>query len=58
VGAVRAGKALLAGYCAVATAGGKMHVSYWAKAAPRRAIRCKGTFDAVDLLCHVRRGRC
>src|SRR5437870_2233584 len=51
VGAVRAGKALLAGLLRCGHCGRKMHVSYWGKSGPSTRYRCKGTFDAGGTYC-------
>jgi DNA invertase Pin-like site-specific DNA recombinase len=51
VGAVRAGKALLAGLLRCGHCGRKMHVSYWGKSGTSPRYRCKGTFDAGGLYC-------
>jgi len=51
VGAVRAGKALLAGLLRCGHCGRKMHVSYWGKSGTSPRYRCKGTFDAGGTYC-------
>ena len=51
VGAVRAGKALLAGLLRCGHCGRKMHVSYWGKSGTSPRYRCRGTFDAGGTYC-------
>jgi DNA invertase Pin-like site-specific DNA recombinase len=51
VGAVRGGKALLAGLLRCGHCGRKMHVSYWGKSGTSPRYRCKGTFDAGGIYC-------
>jgi DNA invertase Pin-like site-specific DNA recombinase len=51
VGAVRAGKALLAGLLRCGHCGRKMYVSYWGKSGTSPRYRCKGTFDAGGTYC-------
>ena len=51
VGAVRAGKALLAGLLRCGHCGRKMHVSYWGKSGTSPRYRCRGTFDAGGTSC-------
>jgi len=51
VGAVRAGKALLAGILRCGHCGRKMHVSYWGKSGTSPRYRCRGTFDAGGTYC-------
>ena len=51
VGAVRAGKALLAGLLRCGPCGRKMHVSYWGKSGTSPRYRCRGTFDAGGTYC-------
>jgi len=51
VGAVRAGKALLAGLLRCGHCGRKMHVSSWGKSGTSPRYRCRGTFDAGGTDC-------
>jgi DNA invertase Pin-like site-specific DNA recombinase len=51
VGAVRAGKALLAGLLRCGHCGRKMHVSYWGKSGTSPRYRCTGTFDKGGSYC-------
>jgi hypothetical protein len=51
VGAVRAGKALLAGFLRCGHCGRTMHVSYWGKSGTSPRERGKGTFDAGGTSC-------
>ena len=51
VGAVRAGKALLAGLLRCGHCGRKMHVGYWGKSGTSPRYRCRGTFDAGGTYC-------
>jgi DNA invertase Pin-like site-specific DNA recombinase len=51
VGAVRAGKALLAGLLRCGHCGRKMHVSYWGKSGTSPRYRCRGTCDAGGTYC-------
>jgi DNA invertase Pin-like site-specific DNA recombinase len=53
VGAVRAGKALLAGLLRCGHCGRKLYVSYWGKSGTTPTYRCKGTFDAGGTYCIV-----
>ena len=52
-GAVRAGKALLAGLLRCGHCGRKLNVSYWGKSGTTPTYRCKGTFDAGGTYCIV-----
>ena len=51
VGAVRAGKALLAGLLRCGHCGRKMHVGYWGKSGTSPRYRCRGTCDAGGTSC-------
>ena len=51
VGAVRAGKALLAGLLRCGHCGRKMHVSSWGKSGTSPRYRCRGTCDAGGTSC-------
>ena len=51
VGAVRAGKALLAGLLRCGHCGRKMHVSSWGKSGTSPRYRCRGTCDAGGTYC-------
>jgi DNA invertase Pin-like site-specific DNA recombinase len=52
-GAVRAGKALLAGLLRCGHCGRKLNVSYWGKSGTTPTYRCKGTFEAGGTYCIV-----
>ena len=52
-GAVRAGKALLAGLLRCGHCGRKLKVSYWGKSGTTPTYRCKGTFEAGGTYCIV-----
>jgi len=51
VGAVRAGKALLAGLLRCGHCGRKLRVSYWGKSGTTPTYRCGGTFEAGGTYC-------
>jgi DNA invertase Pin-like site-specific DNA recombinase len=51
MGAVRAGKGLLAGLLRCGRCGRKLHVSYWGKSGTSPRYRCKGEFDAGGDYC-------
>jgi len=53
VGAVRAGKALLAGWLRCGHGGRKLYVSSWGKSGTTPTYRCQGTFDAGGTYCIV-----
>ena len=50
-GAVRAGKALLAGLLRCGHCGRRLNVSYWGKSGTTPTYRCKGTFEAGGTYC-------
>lgn len=50
-GAVRAGKALLAGLLRCGHCGRKLRVSYWGKSGTTPTYRCQGTFEAGGTYC-------
>src|SRR5712691_7575939 len=52
-GAVRAGKALLAGLLRCGHCGRKLKVSYWGKSGTTPTYRCQGTFEAGGTYCIV-----
>ena len=52
-GAVRAGKALLAGLLRWGHCGRKLKVSYWGKSGTTPTSRCQGTFEAGGTYCIV-----
>jgi DNA invertase Pin-like site-specific DNA recombinase len=53
VGAVRAGKALLAGLLRCGHCGRKLRVSYWGKSGTTPTYRCQGTFETGGTYCIV-----
>ena len=53
VGAVRAGKALLAGLLRCGHCGRKLRVCYWGKSGTTPTYRCRGTYDAGGTDCIV-----